>query len=559
MNFIRKIIGFPKKDDKLDREGLSLSAAENESEKIKPPRTKNAPTGEISEEDAEIKKKFVEYNEMNYDYLYKDISDNLEENISFINEKMGNSYDLNLRRLTLVNKYQKINIAVFYMAGMADNTLLYDALTETIAKNFRFNEEALKSPDEIIEYFDRVNLTIGSVKKTGLFGNLFPVMLSGDAVILIEGVKTAFLLGSRGHKERAVEKPSTHATVKGANDSFNETLLTNITLIRRRVKTPNLWVKNYVIGEKSNTAIAVMYIKGVASEKVIAEVDKRIRESKFPNILDTAYLAEIIKEKQRSIFPTVYETERPDIAAANLFEGRVVILVDGTPFAAIVPTLLIQSIQSVEDYYHKASIGTFFRLLRFVALAIAIYFPALYICVIHFHSELLPLPLFFNIIGQRLDVPFPSFLEILLMLIAFDLLREAGTRMPAPMGSALSFLGAIIVGESAVSAGLFSPIIVIVVTITGICTLALPGYSLNMTITVLRYFMMFAASLLGFFGVVLFSLALLLHLTSLRSFGVSYLAPISPFGRVSIVDAFIRAPFRKIFRRNKNISQSLPY
>lgn len=285
--------------------------------------------------------------------------------------------------------------------------------------------------------------------------------------------------------------------------------------------------KNYVIGEKSNTAIAVMYIKGVASEKVIAEVDKRIRESKFPNILDTAYLADIIKEKQRSIFPTVYETERPDIAAANLFEGRVVILVDGTPFAAIVPTLLIQSIQSVEDYYHKASIGTFSACSASSRLR-SRFISRLSIFASYIFTRNYCRCRSFQYYRAKARCSFPSFLEILLMLIAFDLLREAGTRMPAPMGSALSFLGAIIVGESAVSAGLFSPIIVIVVTITGICTLALPGYSLNMTITVLRYFMMFAASLLGFFGVVLFSLALLLHLTSLRSFGVSYLAPISP-------------------------------
>jgi spore germination protein KA len=557
MNFFKKIFRFPSNEEKPGPK--SLSFPEEQSDKININQSKpQEDAGKTSKEDIELKNYFEKYNEMNYDYLYRKVSANLDENINFVNEKTGESFDLILRRLTIVNKYQKINIAVFYLAGMSDNTLLYDAMTETIANNFRYHDELLKTPDEIRDYFDHVNLTIGSVKKTELFGNVFPTLLAGDAVLLIEGVTTAFLLGARGHKERAVEKPSTHATVKGANDSFNETLLTNITLIRRRVRTPNLWVKNFVLGEKSNTNIAVMYIKGVASEAVIAEVEKRIRECRLPNILDTSYLATVLKEKQNSIFPTVYETERPDIAAANLFEGRVIILVDGTPFAAIVPTQLVQSVQSIEDYYHKASIGTFFRLLRFGALMIAIYFPALYICVVHFHSELLPLSLFFNIIGQRLEVPFPSFLEILLMLIGFDLLREAGTRMPAPLGSALSFLGAIIIGESAVSAGLFSSIIVIVVTITGICTLALPGYSLNMTITVLRYLMMFAAALLGFYGVVLFTIVLLIHLTSLRSFGVSYLAPISPFSRTSIVDTMFRLPLKYIFHRKKNISETLP-
>jgi len=300
----------------------------------------------------------------------------------------------------------------------------------------------------------------------------------------------------------------------------------------------------------------MLYIKGTASEQVIQEIEKRINENRLKNILDTAYLINIIKEKQNSIFPTIYETERPDIAAANLFEGRVVLLVDGTPFAIIVPTFLIQSIQSVEDYYQKSIIATFFRFIRFLAFWLAIYFPALYICLINFHSELLPMHLLFNIIGQRLEVPFPSFLEILLMLIGFDLLREAGTRMPAPLGSALSFLGAIIIGEAAVSAGLFSSIVVIVVTITGICTLALPGFSLNLTITVLRYFMLIAATIGGLWSLSLASICLITHLASLRSFGSPYLSPISPFSLSGMKDAIMRFPISKLFYRNKNVSDN---
>lgn len=608
MNFFKKIMGLTKETkNAINSEGVSLSgektttvqtespaektekkdeSSKNNSDDTKTDDNKNSKNDSAAPEkqnkDENIKKQgeqpisessdisdTKQYDEApadNYDqtdidddYLNKEITANFDDNINYIIKRIGNSYDLIFRQLTLVNRYQEIKIAIYYLAGMADNTLVYDALTETITENFRYVDGKLKTSQEILDYFDKTNLTIGSVKKVNFYGELFNSLLSGDVILLIEGINSVFLLGARGHKERAVEKPSTHTTVKGANDSFNETLLTNITLIRRRIKTPNLWVKNYILGEKSNTNCAMIYIKGVASEQVIKEVDQRIKENPAESILDTTYLVKIIKDKQTTIFPTIYETERPDIAAANLFEGRVILLVDGTPFAIVVPSLLVQSIQSVEDYFQKATIATFFRFIRFGAFIVAIYFPALYICFIHYHSELLPLPLLFNIIGQRLEVPFPSFLEILLMLIGFDLLRESGTRMPAPLGSALSFLGAIIIGQSAVSAGLFSSIIVIVVTVTGICTLALPGYSLNLTITVLRYFVLLAAAFFGFFGIMLATIALLTHLTSLRSFGVSYLAPFSPFSASALKDYLIRTPMGKIFHRKKNISSALPH
>jgi spore germination protein KA len=214
---------------------------------------------------------------------------------------------------------------------------------------------------------------------------------------------------------------------------------------------------------------------------------------------------------------------------------------------------------SIEDYYMKGIIATFFRSVRFLALLISLFLPAVYLSLIYFHSELLPLNLLLNIAGQRQDVPFPGYIEILIMMLFFDLLRESGTRMPSTLGSSLSFLGAIVIGESAVAAGLFSSIIVIIITITAICSLALPDYNLNLVVTILRYIFVITAIIGGFFGLTIATIALVTHLASLRSFGISYLSPFTPFCASGMKDSLLRAQIKKIFKRKKNISTEFPH
>lgn len=402
-------------------------------------------------------------------------------------------------------------------------------------------------------------MTLSSVRNTEEFGELFITLLNGDVIILVEGVKKCFLIDAKIKNERAIEAPMAQVSVKGGNEAFNESLSTNVCLIRRRIRNPHFRMEKYILGKKSNTSVVVMYIHGVADPKLVKEVKTRVEGIDAENILDSEYVSFYLREKQWTMFQTIFSTERPDTVVASLFEGRVAILVDGSPFALVAPMLFVQALQSPEDYYMKGYIASFVRYTRFVAFFVGLYLPAIYISLIHFHSELLPIDLLLSIAGQRNALPFPGFLEIVLIMFFFDLLRESGTRMPTSLGSSLSFLGAIIIGESAVQAGLFSSIIVIVVTITAICSLTIPDYFLNLTLTVLRYLFLIAAILGGLYGVTLASLALLTHLCSLRSFGFNYLSSYAPFSASGMEDSLIRGKINKIFRRNKNISAEYPY
>jgi spore germination protein KA len=266
-----------------------------------------------------------------------------------------------------------------------------------------------------------------------------------------------------------------------------------------------------------------------------------------------------LREKQISLFPLIYDSERPDTCAANLFEGRVVIICDGSPFALIAPTTLLHSIHSIEDYYEKSIPASFFRLIRFVSFWLAVFVPGVYLTLVLFHSELLPLNFLFTVAGQRVDVPFPGFAEIIIMAVAFDFLREAGIRMPSALGASLSFVGAIIIGQAAVQAGLVSAIIVIVVTVTGIASLTLTDYDLNLTVTILRYVFIFLAAFLGLFGISIGAIILFAHLVSLRSFGVPYFIPFAPINWSGFKDSFIRVPLGSLLKTKKDPSNKTPY
>jgi spore germination protein KA len=302
-----------------------------------------------------------------------------------------------------------------------------------------------------------------------------------------------------------------------------------------------------------------MYIKGIVDENVLAEVDRRLSNIKAGNIIDSAYLKFYLKEKQVSLFPLIYDTERPDTCAANLFEGRVVIICDGSPFALIAPTTFLHSIHSIEDYYEKAVPASFFRLIRFVSFWLAVFIPGVYLTLILFHSELLPLNFLFTVAGQRVDVPLPGFAEIILMALAFDFLREAGIRMPSALGSSLSFVGAIIIGQAAVAAGIVSAIVVIVVTVTGIASLTLTDYDLNLSVTILRYVFLILAAFLGLFGISIGAIVLFAHLVSLRSFGVPYFIPFAPINWGGFKDSFIRMPLGTLLKSKKDPSKKNPY
>jgi spore germination protein KA len=309
------------------------------------------------------------------------------------------------------------------------------------------------------------------------------------------------------------------------------------------------------IGRETQTQVAVMYIKGIAEEAIIQEVHRRLDRIDIDGILESGYIEELIQDGTYSPFPTIYNSERPDVIAAELLEGKIAILVDGTPFVLVVPAFFVSFLHAPEDYYHRADISSLIRILRYIGMLIAFIAPSLYIAVTTFHQEMLPTDLLIGLAAQREGVPFPAFIEALLMELAFEILREAGIRMPRTIGPAVSVVGTLVIGQAAVEAGIVSPAMVIVVAITAISSFSFPSYSIANSFRMLRFPLMGLAASFGLYGIIVGVIALILHLCSLRTFGIPYMSPIAPFNLPDQKDVFIRAPWWAMVLRPKLLNR----
>lgn len=480
----------------------------------------------------------------------------LKDNIKQVKEALGESSDIVTREF-LIGEDGKIKLGLFYIEGLANTTFIQDIILKTLMIDIRkanLNTTAY-SKKKAFEILRDFVLSVGNMKEIADFENLLTSLLSGDAIVLIDGYEQGFAIDSKGWEERGVTEPTSQTVVRGPKDSFSETLRTNISLIRRRIKDPSLWIETKQIGRRTKTDVAIVYIKGVASDKIVKEVRRRLDKIDIDGILESSYIEELIQDETYSFFPTVYNTERPDSVAAGLLEGRVAILVDGTPFVLLVPTLFVQYFQSSEDYYQRSDIGSLLRILRYLSFFIALLTPSLYIAVTTFHQEMLPTPLLISIAAQREGTPFPAFVEALMMEITFEILREAGIRMPRAVGPAISIVGALVLGEAAVKAGIVSPVMVIVVSITAISSFVSPTYNMAIAVRILRFLFMTLAATFGLFGIALGLIAMVLHLCSLRSFGIPYMAPMAPFIWNDQKDVIVRSPIWNMFSRPRLINQ----
>ncbi|QSX23345.1 spore germination protein [Priestia megaterium] len=368
-------------------------------------------------------------------------------------------------------------------------------------------------------------------------------ILSGDTVLLIDGMKQALFISLRGWDKRSVEEPATEAVVRGPREGFTESLRTNTSLLRRRLKTPKLKMELITLGRLSKTDIVLTYLEGIADDPLITEVRERLNRIDIDAILESGYIEELIQDNPYSIFPQLGYTERPDKVAGNLLEGHVGILIDNTPFCLIAPQTFFQMLQGSEDYYLRYPIASFIRWIRYLFLLIALLLPSLYIALTTYHQEMIPTNLLLSIAAARETVPFPAFIEALIMEISFEGLREAGVRLPRPAGQAVSIVGALVIGQAAVQAGIVSSSMVIIVALTGIASFVFPSYNLANSIRILRFPMMILAGTLGVYGILLGIIALQIHICRLRSFGVSYFSPVAPLNANGLKDVGIRAPW----------------
>ncbi|WP_063847543.1 spore germination protein [Bacillus sp. FJAT-28004] len=362
---------------------------------------------------------------------------------------------------------------------------------------------------------------------------------AGYAGLVIDGASSILMLDVKKLDNRTVAEPTSQAVVRGPKDGFTESADTNMSLIRRRLINDKLRFEQYTVGSKSSTSVYLAYLEGGVDSKVLSKIRNRLKTNQMSSVMDSGNLEDLLRPRSFSLFPTVYSSERPDAICTSIMEAKVAIIVNGSPFVLVVPAVMNDFFKSPEDHYQWFAFGTVTRVLRYLAFFFSLLVPAVYIAITTFHAELIPTVLLTSIVAQREGIPFPAVIEILLMEITFEILREAGTRMPRVVGQTISIVGALVLGEAAVQAGFVSSINVIVVALTAISGFAAPVYTFGANIRLLRFGFIFLAGLLGLYGVILGAAFLLIHMVRLQSFGVVYLSPFIPFRANNQKDAVL--------------------
>lgn len=479
------------------------------------------------------------------------MSAELAVNLDIIRQTTGQSSDVVIRRFSLGQERQ-IKAAIVFVDGLVDEKHVYEfLLTPLLEASFPLS----LTEKEWFPWIEQKLAAVGGVKHVVDWEHLFLELFSGETIILLDGVPSAVSASTKGGQYRAIEEPQTQIAVRGPREGFTESLRANTAMIRRRIKNPNLWLETMQIGIVTQTDVAIMYIKGIANDEVIEEVRARLRRIDTDSVLESGYIEQLIEDQTFTTFPTIYHTERPDVVAANLLEGRIAILIQGTPFILIVPALFIQFFQAVEDYYARFDIATALRFLRVLIFFLSLVAPSIYIAAMTFHQEMIPTQLVIAIAAQREAVPFPGFVEALMMEVTFEILREAGIRLPRAVGQAVSIVGALVIGQAAVEAGFVSSAMVIVVSITAIASFATPSFAIAISARLIRFGLMFLAAMFGFYGIMMGLLVMILHLCSLRSFGVPYMSPLAPFTPSNMGDTLFRIPTWMYRERPRLINQ----
>ena len=460
---------------------------------------------------------------------------NLDRDLEAIRERGGNSYDLTVRRFIAGG----LPGALLYLEGLTDKRSVEEIVRSLIHEPERLKitlkkGRGLEIAREKLIISDQVD-TIENIAE------LFSEISIGASAVFLEGSPKALICDTRQPETRQIGEPENETVLRGPRDGFIENLQVNTSLIRMRLPIPQLWIETITLGRLSRTTVAVLYLKGLAREKLLREVRSRLEKIDIDAVLGTGYVEDYIEDNAYTIFPLVFRTERPDKVTAALLEGRVAIMVDGTPFAMIAPTELAMLMQSPDDYFEVPAICAFIRLLRYAALFVSTLLPGIYVAIVTFHQELLPTDLFLRISSAREGVPFPVIAEMLILDIVFEMLREAGLRLPPAIGPAISIVGALILGDAAVRAGLVSPGVVIVVATTAIAGFTTPAFSLGASFRLLRFVFTILGAIFGLFGVQFALLLAIIHLCSLRSFGMPYLAPFAPLVWSDLKDSVVRA------------------
>lgn len=468
------------------------------------------------------------------------INAKIDENVTYIKQLLQDNSDIVFREFFISNWKAEL----IYIDGMVDKLLL----DNYILKSSMLNGEVIGTIKDVKDIKDKF-LTVSDIKEVKKLSEGVNAVLSGDTLMFIDGMDTCYVVATRFWPARGISEPSGETAIRGARDGFSETIRFNTALIRRRIRDTRLRVKTKALGQRSKTDTAIMYIDDIVNKDVLKEFMKRVDQIDIDAILDSGYVEQLVEDNKWSPFPQLQSTERPDVVAAALYEGRIAMLIDNSPFAIIAPCTLANLFQTPDDYYQRWINSSVIRLIRFFAIILAVLLPALYVAVTSFHSSIIPTKLAYSIAASREGVPFPAFIEAIIMEISLAVLMEAVARLPKPIGATIGIVGGLIIGQAAVSAGIVSPIMIIIISLTAISTFIAPNYEIASSFRVVRFFFIIAASIVGLYGIMIGVIILLVHLSRLESFGVSYLSPMTNPDIKDFKDMFIRFPMK--FMKNR--------
>lgn len=461
-----------------------------------------------------------------------------------IKKSLHNSSDLASRTVQFFDR----KVTICYIVDIIDNILLNDTLIEPMLE---YQPEDNEQP--LIALKDKI-LSANKIEEFLDIDSAIQKLVSGNALILVEGEETILSCDIEKITVRAVSEPPTSVVIKGPREGFNESIKYNLALIRKRVKTDDLVVKNLEIGKLTKTQVSVVYFDSVVDKKIVKQIVNKLNKIDIDGVVDSHYLISYLQKNPKSLFKQVGDAEKPDILVGKMLEGRVGILVDGSPIALTLPFILIEDLQNADDYYSQPIRVSFVRILRFVGVVLAVLLPGVYVALEKFHYKILPTEFLVTIINTTQGIPFSPFIELLFVVLLFEILYESNLRMPQYFGMAMSIVGALILGETAVNAGLVSPPAVMIVALSGITFYIIPGQAAQFSI--LRLLALIIGATIGLYGILLFAVFILSYLSSFDSYGSAYLAPAAPYISNDQKDFYMRKPINEMKTRPKSIANN---
>ena len=476
------------------------------------------------------------YNNTNSDKI-ENIYSQIDANLKYIKTKYNTliNSDIITREFTLNTGSKQYKAFILYIDGMVDSQILNDfVLKPLMLKNKFCNNETSKiivqkgKKSNIANYIQDCLIPQNNIKQQSSFKDIFSGVNSGNCALFVDTLSVGFDIDVKGFKQRSISKPENEIVIKGPHEAFVENIRTNTTLLRRFTNNENLIIENTKVGKITQTNCAICYIKDIANDALVSETKYRLNNLEIDSLLSSGELEQLLTDTNSLSVPKILVSERPDYAVKSLLQGRVIILINGSPYALILPAILIDFLTSPEDTNLKPQFANFLKVVRIISSFFALLLPGLYIAITNFHREIIPTELLFSILSSRQSVPFPIIVEILIMEISFEIIREAGLRVPSPIGPTLGIVGALVLGQAAVSAAIVSPILIIIVAITGMSSFAIPDFTFSFHLRFFRFVFILLGFLAGFLGIGIGLFIYISSLCDLETFGVSYTIPYAP-------------------------------